>query len=151
MPKIIPHHNVEYTFRVNKTFVRLIYLGEDAKGRYIFENVQYKNLTRITKKSFPYWHSKLLLSKRELTVPDNDVIAQKTKKMLKTRILELKKTVYPQGLIQEVKATTGLTPEIIISDLQMAIYNVSRNTTLVSSALSQYNHFKRALQTYRGG
>ena len=152
MPKLIPHENIEYTFRIKGKAHRLVYLGLiNEKGKFVFENQQYKNLTAMTQKTFSYFCQKCLICKKQLIAssPEEQVKIIEKKKFIQARIYKLKKGDWSANQIEDMKAEIGLSPEDVLNDLKVAFYNVGRNPELVENAILEYNFFCRYLQRYR--
>lgn len=153
--RIKPEENVEYTFRFgNGKIQTLRYSGtSNSYGRLIFQNVKLGTLTTMLPERFAYIHRFYLLSKKEVaSVDPNTLLAnEERKRQIKKHIDALfrKKKTVSERLLIDLKKETGLTVEIIIEDLSLALQQVGKNDALVDNACKEYNFFLRYLQRYR--
>lgn len=153
--RIKPEENIEYTFQFgNGSTQTLKYSGmSNAKGRLVFQNVKLGTLTTMLPERFAYIHRFYLLSKKQVSAVDADTLLKNAerkrniKKHIKS-LAQVKKKVSAR-LLSALKNETGLTLEIILEDLNLALVNVGKNDELVNNATNQYNFFLRYLQRYR--
>ncbi len=154
MPKIIPHKNIEYTFRIAGEYYRLLYLEKNANGRLIFENVEHKSLTKMTLKAFRYYRAKCFISQRYVGGKTLEEVAKSVKiiRTLKKYVRRIEDGQFSARAGEEMKKEVGLSPQDVINDLNLAINfieNGRQNDAFIDTAQREYNFFLRYLQKYR--
>lgn len=154
MPKIIPHNNIEYAFKIHGKVHRLVYIRTNEKGRLVFENLKYHNYTTMTESAFRYYMRKCKeytrdIAPAELRAQENIV---EIVRAFKRRIKKIEDGNFSERASLELKKEVGYSPKDIISDLHLAIYLIQSGRgqdVAVDNILREYNFFCRHLQKYR--